>query len=351
MRLLSMLLTLAVLYMLLVWARDPNTWRWFADDPKAVEGGQDFAKAGPEPEANAKDQAAEPQPAAEPAAKGPTDEDPDEQAAARDEFQAITDKTLGIQPVEMVPYNRVLQWVVNQPISLMRKRARTDLTFNDFMLTPDKFRGALVEVVLDAKMVRTSEFRASDGTDLFEVWGITADSGSWLYDTMVVGLPEGMPVASRINERVRFVGYFFKLQGYHEANAKPRAPPLAAPMFIGRLIWIQTPPAAPAQWDASWTAVVAAGFGLVVGVHLLWLFLRPKRRASTMEPIGKPKPGAMTLDEWFEKAEEGTAEIDDESKSDPLPHGTPAQASGNGNGAGGNGPFPHPLDGGGAGGG
>ena len=132
MRLLSMLMMLAVLYMLLVWARDPNTWRWFADEPRAEANGQPVAKGGPEPKPEAKGEPAQPQPAAEPAVKGPTDEDPEEQAAVREEFQAITDKSLQILPHEMVPYKRVLQWVVNQPISVMEKRARTDLTFDNF---------------------------------------------------------------------------------------------------------------------------------------------------------------------------------------------------------------------------
>ncbi len=337
MRLLSMLLMLAVLYMLWDWARNPGVWRWFADDPGAAEAEPSGVPSSPQPQPPAAE------PATEPAAAGPTDEDPEEQAAVREEFQAITDKTLEIKPEEMFAYKRVLQWVVNQPASLMRKRVRTDLAFNDFMLSPDKHRGALVELVFDAKLVRTSEFRSSDGSDLFEVWGITADSGSWLYDAMVVGLPEGMPVGSRINERVRFVGYFFKLQGYHEANAKPRAPPLAAPMLIGRLIWIQAPPSAPAHWDASWTAVAVVGFALVVGLHLLWLFLRPKRRASCMMPIGKPKPGAITIDEWFEQAEEGTAPIADDPQSDPPPPDRTAQAGGDGKGTGEL--FSHPLDG------
>jgi hypothetical protein len=339
MRILSMLLMLAVLYMLVVWAQDPKTWRWFADDPGAEKGGQAMAEAGPDPNAGADHPPAE-QPAAEPAAKGPTDEDPEEQAAIRDEFQAITDKTLQILDEEMFAYKRIVQWVVNQPASLMRKRAHTDLSFNDFMLAPDKHRGALVELLLDAKLVRTSEFRASDGTDLFEVWGITPESGSWLYATMVVGLPQGMPVATRINERCRFVGYFFKLQGYHEANAKPHAPPLAAPMLIGRLIWIKAPAPAPAKWDASWTAIAAVGFALVVGLHMLWIFLRPRRRKSGMRPIRGPKPGAITMEEWFEKAEEGSAPIGDDAQADPN-----APTGGNDKLAKTDGPFSHPLDG------
>ncbi len=37
MRLFSMLVMLAVLYMLWDRARDPNLWKWFADEPSAEE--------------------------------------------------------------------------------------------------------------------------------------------------------------------------------------------------------------------------------------------------------------------------------------------------------------------------
>jgi hypothetical protein len=60
-----------------------------------------------------------------------------------------------------------------------------------------------------------------------------------LYDTIVVDLPKGMPIGTRISEQVRFVGYFFKVQAYQPALAKPRDPPLPAPMLIGRLVWKQ----------------------------------------------------------------------------------------------------------------
>lgn len=341
MRILSMLLLLAVLYMLIVRARDPNTWRWFAAETNADAVAD--APAEPNSQPKAANQTTE-QPGPELAAKGPTDEDPEEQAAIHDEFQAITDKTLQIQEEEMFAYKRVVQWVVNQPIALMRRRARKDLTFNDFMLSPDKHRGALVELVLDAKMVRNTEYQATDGSDLYEIWGVTTESGAWLYCAIAVGLPEGMPVAARINERVRFVGYFFKLQGYHEANAKPHAPPLAAPMLIGRVIWIQTPPPPREQWDASWTLWAAAAFVLVIGLQFLWLLARPKRRRSSIRPVSQPKTAPISLDEWLEKPEKAIDSLGDEPQANPQSGLVEPSGGGNGKPASGAGPFVDPLD-------
>jgi hypothetical protein len=177
---------------------------------------------------------------------------------------------------------------------------------------------------------------------LYEVWGFTPDSGTWLYDTMVVGLPQGLPVGTRVNERVRFVGYFFKLQGYHEANAKPHAPAISAPMLIGRLVWIQAPPPPPPAWDVSWGLLVVGGFVLIVVFQLAWMFLKPKRRRSSMKPIGEPKPGAIAIDEWFQQAEEGTAPIAEDSPSAPPSPDRTAEGGGSGKGAGEL--SSHPLD-------
>lgn len=342
MRILSMLLLLAVLYMLIVRARDPNTWRWFAAEsgPDAVA--DTAAEPGSPPEAAPK--TAEP-PGPELVANGPTDEDPEEQAAIHDEFQAITDKTLQIQEEEMFAYKRVVQWVVNQPMAVMRRRARKDLTFNDFMLSPDKHRGALVELVLDAKMVRPTEYRATDGSDLYEIWGVTTDSGAWLYAAITVGLPEGMPTAMRISERVRFVGYFFKLQGYYEANAKPHAPPLAAPMLIGRVTWIQTPAPPREHWEASWTVLAAVGFVLVIGVQFLWLVMRPRRRASGIRPVAGSQAKTTSLDAWFENAEDVALSLGDDTPPDATATRPDMAGEGNGKPARDAGPFTHPLDG------
>lgn len=357
-----MLGMLVLLYLAWDWARQPSTWRWLADDAGAADTGATSevpaktAQAGPVGTArNAKSTQGPPPaealpdakpPAAEPTATGPTDEDPEEQAGAVEAFQAVTDKTLSIGPEEMFAYKRLLQWVVHQPASVMRKRARTDLTLHDFMTTPDKCRGALVEMVLDARLIRSTEFQASDGTDLFEVWGTRDNTGSWLYDAVVVGLPQGMPVGRRIDERVRFVGYFFKLQAYHAAGAAPHAPPLVAPVFIGRLIWIKAPPSPPRQGDASWTIFAIVGFAMIICAHFAWMFLRPKRRVSSIRQIGRPRPGALTIEEWFEKADEGAdpqAGASGHEQAPPSPANPPAASEDSGHAPGE--PPSHPLDG------
>jgi hypothetical protein len=178
---------------------------------------------------------------------------------------------------------------------------------------------------------------------LYEVWGHSVDSGSWLYSFVVANLPEGMPVGRRVNERVRFVGYFLKLQGYHEAGAKPRAAPLSAPMFIGRLIWIRPEPPAPSAWNATWALVLVGGFALVVVLQLAWLFFGPKRRKPRIRPLGELKPGTLAVDEWINQTDEGDGPAHDDSPETPP---SPEQGAGSGgNGKGKGELFPHPLDG------
>jgi hypothetical protein len=369
MRLSSMLLMLACLYMLWDWARKPGTWQWLAGDPNAAAS----SPAGPEIPTTAKSEpakqaiptsalppageeqgvraagiataskpiaasqvnppatgtvagavaptkaAAQPpqnEPAEEPDAPA-TDEDPEERSAIAYEFQAITDNKLEIQPEEQFAYGRVLQWVVNQPASALRKRARTDVTFNDLMLAPDKYRGALVEIVLNARLVRDCRKDAPDGSRLHEVWGFTSDSGAWLYDTIVVGLPKGFPVGAggQTEEQVRFVGYFFKLQGYHAGGAKPNDPPLSAPVLIGRLIWIQAVAPATAGGDYSWGWILLAVLGALIVLQTAWLLLRPKHRKSAIRPLANLGPGAPTIDEWFDRAQPNAASSIGEPKS------------------------------------
>jgi hypothetical protein len=319
MRLSSMILLAACLYLLWDWARKPGTWAWFAAEPNAA------APAQPNPPSRPGSQPAmEPEPAvpvadtkASPpaptssrqaanvaASDDPTDEDPEERTAAAEEFQAITDKTLEIQPEEMFAYGRVVRWVCNQPASAMLKRARADLTFNDFMRSPDRCRGALVELTLNARMVRPCDMVAPDGSELHEVWGFTTASGAWLYDTIVVDLPKGFPAATTIEERVRFVGYFFKLQGYHERGARPNAPPLEAPVLIGRLIWTQPSAPAPTAFHASWGWMILAAFAVLMALQLAWMILRSNRPRSTIRRVGMPTATGPAIDGWFDRAEQ-----------------------------------------------
>jgi hypothetical protein len=334
-RLATMVMMLAVLFLLMMRLRDPDVaealGRVFAPEgqlagvpAKEPPGGQVEPKAAEPPQ---------PKPAPE-VPLGPTDEDPEEADAAREEFQAITDSTLGISVGEMFAYDRVVQWVINQPVSLMQKRARTDVTFNDFMLSPEEHRGKLVELTLNARMICKHVDRDRFGFPLYEVWGFAADSGAWLYDAIVVDLPESLKDASRVNVKIRVVGYFFKLQGYYPARAKPGARPEKAPLVIGRVVWAEPgrPETAGTEWPWAWIVLGA----MVTLVALWWGLTALGRRPGPRRTVASTRrPGAISMEEWLDQAAGG--DVPDEPADDEqgkVPGDANEEGSDNGKGSG-----------------
>ncbi len=322
-----------------------------AAQKSAVQKSAKQERAEPKP---AKDKQADKKPAQEkPPADGPvnvqvapaegdvmeegTDLDSEEQDAFREEVQAIEDRGLFNRPEEMFAYNRIVRWVQRQPFDVMRQRAKTDVLFNDFVQSPNQWRGKLFELKLNARLVREYAEKTQDGVQLHEVWGFTTDSGSWVYAAVVVDLPAGMPVGERVDEEVRFVGYFLKLQGYQPKGAKPNSRPLFAPLLIGRIRRIQLPPQAandwewleslPAEFGSYWGVALTVGLTLVIGLALIGLLVyrrRPKRKRS---PLETRAAGPVPMDDWFDRIappagsapeEEGNS---DDEKSPPSGNG------------------------------
>ncbi len=165
-------------------------------------------------------------------------------------------------------------------------------------------------------MRRILEYTHKDLT-LYEVWGWTEESRSWPYVGVVLDLPKGMPIGANVYEQVTLVGYFFKMQGYLEAGAKPRAAPLQAPLFVGRLIWrpAAKPQARSSDW--SWGLFLLAGF--VVFLIIRWgLLLWGGRRRLFESPRLQAKPGGNPVEDWLENVE--TDEAAEPAESENL-HG------------------------------
>jgi len=339
-RLATMVMMLAVLFLLMMRLRDPDVaealGRVFA--PEGQPAGVPAKPAKEPPGGQVEPKAVEP-PKPKPAPdvpRGPTDEDPEEADAAREEFQAITDGALGISPAEMFAYRRVVQWVINQPVSLMEKRAKTDVTLNDLMLSPEEYRGKLVELSLNARMIVEDNRGAPRefGFPIYEIWGSTADSGAWLYDAVVIDLPEGLPVGPRVNVKIRVVGYFFKLQGYYPARSKPGARPEKAPLVIGRVVWAEPgrPETAGTAWPWAWIILGA----LVTLVALWWGLTALGRRPGPRRTVASTRrPGAISMEEWLDQAAGG--DVPDEPAEDEqgkVARGANEEGGDNGKGSG-----------------
>jgi hypothetical protein len=232
---------------------------------------------------------------------GPTDEDSEEADSARDEFQALTDGTLGLGAEEMVPYNRLVTWVQNQSFARLWARAKKNLAYTYLYDDAPQHRGQLVALDVELRLVRDAK-KNDAGVHLYEAWATTRESGNHLYDLIIVDFPPQMPVGERLHERATFAGYFLKVQGYESGVAQPGRPPEKAPMLIGRLNW--KPAATTAQTDERqewiWIAVAVA---LVVVVLAARFIIRMRSRSVPVRAHlpTPPDDGVIPVEEWLEQ--------------------------------------------------
>src|SRR5262245_7676361 len=289
-RLASMIVMLVILGMLISRAADPRTWTWLTAEPKSKFHAEDAAKSDPEI-----------------ISPGPTDLDPEERAAAAEEFQAITDRTIELSREEMPAYWLLFSWFSHQSLDELQRRASPAVVFNQFVQTPDEQRGKLFRLDLNVRRVLSYEAPPNSAgiEKVYEIWGWTTESKAWLYVVLTAHLPEGMPVGPDVNERVTFAGYFFKVQGYHAAGAGPRDKPLAAPLFVGRVAWNQPPRAASTSSDTHWMQGALTLILLLGAVGLaIWIFTPRRIAANRTESSlhGNLSPRSEIRD-WLAEAE------------------------------------------------
>ncbi len=192
------------------------------------------------------------------------------------------------------------------------------MAFNKFYQSPDKYRGQLFKFEMTAQLIRDLDEKYN-GAELFDVWGATDESGVWLYSVVIIDLPKGMPIGRNIKEKVVFAGYFFKLQGYEPAGAKPDAKPLKAPLFVGRLIWRPAGNLRARASDWTWGLFLLAGF--VIFLVIRWgLLLRGGRSRLFETPRLEANPGGNPVEDWLEK-------VDEAAERDNI-HGDPDSQSG-----------------------
>lgn len=301
-RLVSLLGLLVLVVLVIRQTSNPANFGWLDDEPVAAE--------------EAVAQAPDPAPSNESSeqASGPTDQDAEELDAAREEFQALSDRTLFLQPEEMPAYNRLVRWARNQSFAAMWKRAKKNPLLNDFIQSPDRFRGQLVALDLNVRRVLKYEEDAQGNRleeKLYEVWGFTTESKAWLYEVVAVDVPKGMPIGPNVTERARVVGYFYKLQAYHQANAKPNEAPLFAPLLIGRVDWVRPKPMPLARTDWMMIGALGALFGVIVIGAVAWTVFF--RRRAVPDPALRP---TTSPDAWLDQAAEGQLPPDGNSDDD-----------------------------------
>jgi hypothetical protein len=311
MRLASALMMLVLIALLMVRFRDPTMWRWAGrvDPPSSPQNSSEAPPASSSPvpsQPPANDENQENQVVG-------TDLDADEKDAAEEEFQAITDHTMQINKLDMPAYLRVLKWVERQSEPRLRQRAQSDVFFNDLIQSPEKYRGKLVSVDLNVRRIREYEGPSQHSGKLYEVWGFTRESKVWLYVAMVPELPPGMPVGLDVAENARLTGYFFKIQDYQDGLGRQGY----APLLMGRLRWQAPvdPTSSPNEW--MWIVVGVCGVGVIGVFSFLVSMLRQRGRPQEVNWAGHPRAGALTMDEWLDRAESGELPGDGEAE-DPV---------------------------------
>ncbi len=312
-RLLTLMVMLGVLVLLIDLASDPKTWVWLApdvDDQQQLDQG-----AASPPSAETPDDVAAP----DPTVAGPSDEDPLERDAAREEFQAITDRTPLAQE-EMPAYWRLMAWEEHQTTDALLRRATKDVSFNDFYQRPDRWRGKLVQFRVHLRRTVKAEDLADNPLgfqSVYEVWGWNSDSQPYSYWLVVPRLPPEMPSGASIFEEATFVGYFLKLLRYEDHEGKM----LATPLMVGRLIWHPTPESL-LQRDDEWTWPWYLAGALAVIFVIRWTLAITSRSGRVSLPNLAGRTDPQQVDAWLGEAE--NAADDDDDRPDGLPHtGTP----------------------------
>ncbi|HTN76476.1 MAG TPA: hypothetical protein VL096_14555 [Pirellulaceae bacterium] len=306
------LMMLGVLVLLLFsFARKSNNWDWLTDGA-AKEQANARLVAPVAPASSTPDQ-----PVAPPS--GPTDEDPEQQDAAREELQAVSDGTLSMLPEEMPAYWRLFYWSKNQTADQMLSRATT-VALHDLLQHPSEQRGKLIQVKLNLK--RVTSFKASenfaDVKTVYEVWGWTEESKSWLYVGVTAELPGDMPQSADIDQHGTFVGYFLKVQGYLAANSRPNERPLSSPLLIGRFIWKRPTPIATTAEEPWWSWAIIGGIGVLVLGACLWPWLRPQAGARTNV---SPELASEALANWQQADAVEAVDVDEATTTPPPMNG------------------------------
>jgi hypothetical protein len=287
-RLLTLVVMLGVLFLLIDRARDPSTWRWLTRDADRAS----VDTALPE---GARSVAAPDTPS-----NGPTDEDPEERDAAREEFEAVTDKG-PLAKEEMPAYWRLLEWEQHQSLAQLRRRATREVSFRELWQQPEKWRGRLIEIpVVHLKQTAELDDLAENRLGLkkiYEAWGWNSESQPYCYWLVCPQLPPGMPSGANTYEEATFVGYFLKLLPYEDHEGKTPA----VPLLIGRLIWHPSLASVPSPGEWDWRWFVAAGLALAFVAR--WLLAG--RRSGRAPPAGRSE---HDVNAWLEDAEESHGE-------------------------------------------
>jgi len=267
---------------------------------------------------------------------GSTDLDPMEWEDMKTNISLVEDGTFEVNKLEAAAYFQILNWVDHQPVELLRKRAHKDVVYSDFRRAPNSMRLQIVELKLHViRVLRCFDppvngverpVLSPEGKPIYELLGVSQDSGSNLYFGIVTDLPEGMQIGPSVDEYARLVGYFFKLQGYvsleqEEEAERTRKKPitLKAPVIVGRVVLIGGGSAAEAEEKTPFW-LLAAILSVAVAVAVGWVAFSMRRLRRRNLPAITPRanldPAPPSIDNWLDQAQSGRITLE------PVPEST-----------------------------
>jgi hypothetical protein len=195
----------------------------------------------------------------------------------------VTDeKPIQSDALEVEAYAQTLVLAHTTDTAALEKAARSDLTFVQLFHEPARYRGEIVRIKGRLKRVRRyndppEKARQAGVSHVYEGWLFNDDFGANPVCCVFTDLPEGLRVAETMEERVEFVGYFFKRYRYKAGDTPKPNQWRDAPLLIGRFASV-TPVrdgATSENWGRSLGSIFFALIGgSAAGVVLLTLWLR-----------------------------------------------------------------------------
>jgi hypothetical protein len=293
-RLMLMIALLVVLFLAIQRSRRPESWAWLIGHDDATGETQDSAAtepaqgAGADKPTSSNAVAAERKPDLAYDDEFPPDQDDEEKEALAENLETVEDSDgkLGLQKLEMPAYWRLVDWAKRQTPEAMAKRKIEPITFDLLIRQPSKHRGQLARFDLNVRRVLKQPAEQGNplGLDhVYELIGFSEEGSSRLYFCIVPDLPQGMPVGLSVDERVTFVGYFLKNQGFEHDHlndaVKKKTFKDAGPLFIGRVVR-QAMPAPPSQ-DPTWAWWLLGGAGAVMVAAMAGWIVKPRWQRPT----------------------------------------------------------------------
>ncbi|MFO1004388.1 MAG: hypothetical protein U0929_00395 [Planctomycetaceae bacterium] len=271
----SMLIGLAVLWVLFDTMRQPAHWNWLAAD----DGDAAVITAVPRAPGEKTADLSSPSPR-ETVVPGPNDLDPAVMAEFTAREELITDMTK-LRPREMFAYWDLLSWSRSQSFAELEQRARKDPVLTQIWEEPKKHRGHPFRLKLHVRRVLEWDTDPKQNplgvTKVYEAMGWTDESRSLPYTIVFLEKPAQLPIGSEVVADVEFVGYFLKISAYTAYDSTR-----GTPLLMGRVRMVPPPRIRPAEGLGPLQIgglFVAGLFGLGL---VLWFIPRKRRPVRSL---------------------------------------------------------------------